>query len=278
MPDAGVAQRRIALGLAAAALVVASIAVVVVIRRGGETHEAALVEREIGATDLLRLREWHSVDAVGQGDRAGVKIKDAELAKQLGLQPDDVIVAVSGHRVTRDFDVYAALAAEAQNDATTVYAELARGALMRWRVQGDLHPATGQLPMPAPTPGRLDDPDPPDPVIDSIRKLDDTHYSVPRTSVDAVLDNPMQMAKQMRIVPSIKLGKPNGFKLYAIRPSSLPSRIGFQNGDTVIAVNGGELTTPDKALELYTKLKSMDHFTFDIERRGKALQLEIIVR
>ena len=47
----------------------------------------------------------------------------------------------------------------------------------------------------------------------------------------------------------------HGFKLYAIRPSSVYAKIGLTNGDTLSAINGLELTTADKALEVYTKLR-----------------------
>src|SRR2546430_11826185 len=281
MADAQVAQKRIAMGLAVAALAVALVTVIVVVRRGSGVPDDApgLRDRDVVAHDVLRLREWHSVEPVGEGSGKGVKIRDAELARALGLEPNDVITALSGRRLGRDFDMYVAMSAVATNDATTVYVELAGGTLVRWHVQGDLHP----VPPGAATIGSGggssssssgsffglgSDPDPVDPLLDTIRKIDDSHYSVPRTTLDAILADPMKTAKAVRVVPAIKNGKPNGFKLYAIRPSSLVARLGFRNGDTVLAINGYELTTPDKVLEIYTKLKSVDSLTIDIERRG----------
>ena len=74
-------------------------------------------------------------------------------------------------------------------------------------------------------------------------------------------------------VPSIRDGKANGFKIYAVRPSSLWAHIGLTNGDSVEAVNGMNLSTPDKALEIYAKLKTASNLDVSIMRRGMPLHM-----
>ena len=83
-----------------------------------------------------------------------------------------------------------------------------------------------------------------------VKKLDDTHYEIDRALLTKILSDPSVIARAARIVPSIKEGKANGFKMYAIRPNSPYSRIGFQNGDTIHSINGFEMTSPDKALAM----------------------------
>jgi len=111
-----------------------------------------------------------------------------------------------------------------------------------------------------------------------IKKTDDTHVTVTAALVDKLLANPMAMAKGARVVPAIKNGKPDGFKLYAIRPNSIYARVGFANGDTIHKVNGFELTSADKALEVYTKLREAKSLTIDITRRGKPVTLVITIK
>ena len=88
-----------------------------------------------------------------------------------------------------------------------------------------------------------------------VKKIDETTFEIDRSLVDKVLANPTAVARGARVVPSVKNGQPNGFKLYAIRPSSVYAKIGLMNGDTIHAVNGFELTSLDKGLEVYTKVK-----------------------
>ena len=115
-------------------------------------------------------------------------------------------------------------------------------------------------------------------LLAGIVKKTDTTYEVPKDVVDALLANPMAMAKGVRVVPAVKDGKPSGFKLYAIRPSSLPAHLGFANGDTVRKINGTELTSADKALEVYTKLRDAKKLTVEIERRGAAMTFTYTIK
>ena len=90
-----------------------------------------------------------------------------------------------------------------------------------------------------------------------------------------MLADPMVLSAGARVVPSIKNGHPNGFKLYAIRPASIYAKIGFMNGDTVHSVNGLPLTTPEATMEAYTKLKGASKMTVALTRRGQSVVLTV---
>ena len=115
--------------------------------------------------------------------------------------------------------------------------------------------------------------------VDSgIKKIDDTHYDVDKALIEKVLLNPMAFAKGARVVPSMKNGKPDGFKLYAIRPNSAFAKLGLSNGDTLQSINGFELTSADKALEVYTKLREATSLEVDVTRRGKPMSLNYSIK
>ena len=101
---------------------------------------------------------------------------------------------------------------------------------------------------------------------------------VDKSLIDKILSNTTALATSARFVPSIKEGKPNGFKLYAIRPGSVFAKIGLQNADLIKAINGLDMSTPDRALEAYTKLKSASHLTVQVERRGENVTLDYQIR
>ena len=115
-------------------------------------------------------------------------------------------------------------------------------------------------------------------VDNGIKKIDDNNYEIDKSLVDKVLANPMAVAKGARVVPAVKNGKPDGFKLYAIRPSSVYSKLGLSNGDTIQTINGFELTTADKALEVYTKLREATSLEMEVTRRGKPVTLKYTIR
>lgn len=99
---------------------------------------------------------------------------------------------------------------------------------------------------------------------------------VERAFVEQLIGNPMQLAKQARIVPA-KEGEV-GFKFYGIRKGSLPKLLGLKNGDKLVAVNGEELTGIDQAMGLYTKLRRASNLQVTIERKGKSINKEIQIQ
>lgn len=101
--------------------------------------------------------------------------------------------------------------------------------------------------------------------------------TIERALVDRLLSNPNALSSA-RFVPSVKGGMPNGFKVYAIRPSSLFAKIGLQNGDTIKSINGMEITSPDRALEVYAKLRSASHLGVQLDRRGEVVTLDYTIR
>ncbi len=104
------------------------------------------------------------------------------------------------------------------------------------------------------------------------------HCTVERSFVEQILQNPMALAKQARVIPSIKDGEPQGFKFYGIRKGSLPRLLNLKNGDLLTNVNGTELKTMDQAMGLYTKLRNASHLSVTIDRKGKTVTKEIDIK
>ncbi len=121
---------------------------------------------------------------------------------------------------------------------------------------------------PAPPPGGIPAP------VEGVRQLGDNRYEIQHRLIDNTLSNLNSVATQARIVPSFKNGVANGFKLFSIQPGSLYAAIGVENGDVIQKINGYEINSPDKALEVYQKLRDSRHITIEIERSGQAIRKE----
>lgn len=111
-----------------------------------------------------------------------------------------------------------------------------------------------------------------------IRALSDNDYEVPRAEIDKTLSNLNDIAMQARIVPAFKDGQAHGFKLFSIRPDSIYSKIGVQNGDVIRRINGYDLNSPEKALEVYAKLKEAGRIELELERNGSTLRKTYTIR
>ncbi|MHB8874186.1 MAG: type II secretion system protein GspC [Myxococcaceae bacterium] len=111
-----------------------------------------------------------------------------------------------------------------------------------------------------------------------IKSVTENEYEVPRAEIDKTLSNLNDVAMQARIVPAFKDGVAQGFKLFSIRPDSIYSRIGVQNGDVIRRINGYDLNSPEKALEIYSKLKEASRIDIELERNGSTVRKTYNVR
>ena len=111
-----------------------------------------------------------------------------------------------------------------------------------------------------------------------IKKLGEHNYELRRNTLESVLGNMALLSRSARIVPEVKDGKAAGFRLFAVRPDGPFALIGMQNGDIISAINGLDITSPEKALEVYSKLKSASHLSLGMERNGQKITKEYKIR
>lgn len=107
-----------------------------------------------------------------------------------------------------------------------------------------------------------------------ITRVSENNYNVERSLVDTVLQNQQELLRAARIIPHEENGQVVGVKMYGIRRNNLLGRLGIQNGDMLRTINGYDMSSPDSALEAYTRLQSSDHLTLSVVRRGQAMTLD----
>jgi general secretion pathway protein C len=115
-------------------------------------------------------------------------------------------------------------------------------------------------------------------LANGIKKLGDHNYELKRNTLESVLGNMALLSRSARIVPEMKDGKAAGFRLFAVRPDGPFAMIGMQNGDIISSINGLEITSPEKALEVYAKLKSASHLSLGMERNSQKITKEYNIR
>ncbi|MFT3914357.1 MAG: type II secretion system protein GspC [Anaeromyxobacteraceae bacterium] len=125
----------------------------------------------------------------------------------------------------------------------------------------------GVSPVPPPRPGGGEQ-------LAGVRTVGPNKYEIERKVIDTTLSDLNKIATQARIVPSFKNGQSNGFKLFSIQPGSLYSAIGVENGDVIQRINGYEINSPEKGLELYSKLKESQQVSIELERAGQVIKKE----
>ncbi|MBV70995.1 MAG: hypothetical protein CMH52_06545 [Myxococcales bacterium] len=76
-----------------------------------------------------------------------------------------------------------------------------------------------------------------------------------------------RVARQARVLPQNRAGKPAGFKLLGVRRDGVWYQLGLRSGDIVQTVNGIELNGIENGLKIVANLKTATQVTVVLERR-----------
>lgn len=112
-------------------------------------------------------------------------------------------------------------------------------------------------------------------IAEKIQKISETEFQVDRSVVDKVLENQAELMRSARIIPETKDGQVVGVRLFGIRPDTLLGSLGIQNGDRLETINGFSMSSPEKALEAYTRLRAADGLKLQVNRRGQPTTIDI---
>jgi general secretion pathway protein C len=118
-----------------------------------------------------------------------------------------------------------------------------------------------------------------DPAIaKGIQKVSATEFNVDRGVVDKILENQADLMRQARIVPEQENGKMVGIRLFGVKPDTLLGVLGMENGDRLQTINGFDMTSPEKALEAYARLRTADQLVVQVNRKGSNMNLDYNIK
>ena len=118
-----------------------------------------------------------------------------------------------------------------------------------------------------------------DPVIaKGIVQRSPTEFDIDRATLDKILENQADLMRQARVVPEQENGRTVGIRMYGIRPDTLLGKLGMENGDRLQTINGFDMSSPEKALEAYARLRTADKLTVQINRRGQNTNLDYTIK
>ncbi len=116
-----------------------------------------------------------------------------------------------------------------------------------------------------------------DPIASRIKKIDDHTYEVDRDLVrDLVSGNVKQSG--LRIVPVPDGDKLKGLRMFGVKPGSLASMLGLQNGDMLSAINNAPIKSAQTLLDVYAQLDTLNVVELDGVRAGKPLAMTLRLR
>jgi general secretion pathway protein C len=100
------------------------------------------------------------------------------------------------------------------------------------------------------------------------RKTGENEWVVSQEAVLGALEDMGEVLSSARLTPVREGADVTGFLITEIRPRGIMDAIGLKNGDILKRVNGYEITTPERAVQVLSALKGETSFDLDIVRGG----------
>ena len=111
-----------------------------------------------------------------------------------------------------------------------------------------------------------------------VRKIGPTSYEIDQSEFDKAMANVAKLMTEARaVLETDAAGNQIGFKIAYIKEGSLLDKIGIERLDVLTRINGYELNSPEKALQLFGKLRSANQFTIDLKRGDRSVTLDYSV-
>ena len=113
---------------------------------------------------------------------------------------------------------------------------------------------------------------------EGISKTGENSYEISRDLINSKLSDLATLTNEAKAIPNMKNGEFNGFKLYAIRSTSIFSQIGMKNGDILQTVNGEKVDSLEKAMGLLGTLGSASSIQIGMQRRGQDVKMDYSIK
>lgn len=94
-------------------------------------------------------------------------------------------------------------------------------------------------------------------------------FGVDREALKKQFKKPTDLFAHGRYLPNQTDGVRRGLRFVAIAPGGIFGRLGFQNGDVVLSVNGAPLNTQQDILANFKKMRRMKVLNIRLERDGE---------
>jgi general secretion pathway protein C len=111
-----------------------------------------------------------------------------------------------------------------------------------------------------------------DPIVPGIARISANEVHVDRGTLDRFLENPGELTK-IRALPEAK-----GVKLAKVPQNSVVALLGLEEGDRLLSAGGIELTSMEKIMELYARLRTFEKLAMVVEREGKPMTIDYVIK
>ena len=103
-------------------------------------------------------------------------------------------------------------------------------------------------------------------------------FVIDQKALNATLDNIGQAMSDARLLPSMKEGKVEGFRISEVKPAGVFGMVGIKNGDVLLRINDFAIDSPEKAVQSMAALKGQTRLKLELLRDGQPTSFNYDIR
>ncbi len=103
-------------------------------------------------------------------------------------------------------------------------------------------------------------------------------FVIDQKALNATLDNIGQAMSDARLLPSMKDGKVEGFRISEVKPAGVFGMVGMKNGDVLLRINDFAIDSPEKAIQSLASLKGQTRLKLDLVRDNQPTSFNYDIR
>jgi general secretion pathway protein C len=104
------------------------------------------------------------------------------------------------------------------------------------------------------------------------------NYVIDQNRLNSALDNIGQAMTDARLLPSVKDGKVEGFRVSEVKPAGIFAMVGLRNGDVLLRMNDLPVDSPEKAIQSLASLKGQNRIKLELVRDGQPATFSYDIR
>ena len=109
-------------------------------------------------------------------------------------------------------------------------------------------------------------------------KVAENSWVIDQKAVESSFTDMSRVMTDARLTPKASGGRVEGFLVTEIKPRGIFDAIGLKNGDVLTKINGYDIDSPEKAVQVLSALRGQTNIDLDILRAGKATSLHYTIR
>lgn len=112
----------------------------------------------------------------------------------------------------------------------------------------------------------------------AVTPLGKNRFQIERRAWRSALGKVHELARTLRVLPVMRGGRPDGFRVQWLAAGSPLRALGVQRGDVLSAINGHSVATAEELLRIYATLRTASHLSVGLRRGSRVLSLDYLIR